>query len=88
MRKPSTSTSVSVRTLEIGCGYTTSDKAVKVEFTTHAHLDPDNLWDSSGIVSSSDAFLTLREATELVELLTTALAEAQKIAVEKTMAQL
>ena len=76
----STSTSVSARALELECSYTTSDKAVKVDFTTHAYL--------GGIISCSEAFLTLNEATELVEELTAALAEAQKIAVQKAMAQL
>lgn len=79
-----TITSINVRALDSDCIYTTRDKAVRVELITHAHISEDD----SGLISSSSAFLTRAEAVELVEKLTSAIVEAEKIAVQASLAQL
>lgn len=79
-----TLTSITVRALESDCGYTTSDKAVKIDLTTHVYVSSEE----RGIVGGSSAFLTRAEAVELVEKLTSAIVEAEKIAIQTSLAQL
>jgi hypothetical protein len=68
-------TSISLRVHSVvGASYVPNGKAIQVGFNTHLHGGEEN---SGGIVATSDAMLTIREAEQLLEQLTETLAEVK-----------